>query len=72
MLKAFIIKIGDGKDLGDVVQIARSLGQQAFHTRGHVKVKRVYGPDSEFGYVAVVECSTSSDVRGPEASMQNV
>jgi len=56
MLKAFIIRMDkENKDLGDIVQIARSLGRQAFRTEKHVKVRRVYGPDAEIGYVVVVE-----------------
>lgn len=62
MLKALVIKDDENqfRDLEDVVKVARSLGKQIFKTHENVCVKRIYGPDPEIGYVAVVE--------GPERS----
>ena len=69
MLKALVIRDDKNKfrDLEDVVKIARALGQQAFKTHENVRVIRIFGPDPEIGYVAVVEdprCSETSGVRG--------
>jgi hypothetical protein len=57
MLRALVIQDTDGKfrDIGDVLKVARALGQQAFRTHRNVKVKRILGPFPECGYIAVVE-----------------
>jgi hypothetical protein len=65
-LKALVIRDDKGrfKDVEDVVRVARALGQQVFKTHENVCVKRIYGPDPEIGYVAVVEGPERSNAPG--------
>jgi len=66
--RALIIKDDRGKfkDLGDVLAVARTLGQKVFKTHENVSVKRIWH-DPEYGYVVIVEgpqgCTERLDVR---------
>jgi len=56
-MKALLIPISPSKDLGDVLQIARSEGKRLFKTRENVKV--VWAHDTPYGWVVVVQLGST-------------
>mgnify|MGYP007084714486 CR=1 FL=1 len=55
MLKALVIRVKDGMDMGDVLQIARSEGGKLFKNHGKINVVDLI--KRSYGVVAVVQDS---------------
>ena len=57
MLKALVVNDSEGKlkDLGDVLQISRSIGRQAFKTSERVLVRRIWPVPQLRCYVVLIE-----------------
>lgn len=64
MLKAAVIHPGKIHDLGDLVKVARSVGQELFKTHENVRVLPEVFLLREGGYVIVVEfpCASSKSL----------
>lgn len=61
MIKAAVIHEGKIHDLGDLVKVARSVGQELFKTREHVRVlPEVFHLPKLGKYVIVVEFPSGS------------
>lgn len=55
MIKAAVIHEGKIHDLGDLVKVARAVGQELFKTHEHVRVLPRVFHIPELGYIIVVE-----------------
>ena len=73
MMEAVIIRDSKNqlKDMGSVLQIARSLGKEVFRTYRKIRVIRILGPFPEIpGYIALLEGPGSPSVQRPVTKLE--